>query len=108
MNFKRVPALVAWTGFAAVVAFGAASNVSANELVMLENVPTYGPVPHNGMSMADVERRFGAPEAKLPVAGGDTPLHPPINRWRYAGYTVYFERDIVLHSVRDSQPASGS
>jgi hypothetical protein len=95
-------------GFAVVAAFGAASSVSAEELVMLENVPTYGPVPHRGMSMADVERQFGAPDAKLPVAGGDAPLHPPINRWRYAGYTVYFERNIVLHSVRDSRTASGS
>jgi hypothetical protein len=108
MNFNSVPALVALTGFAATAAFGAASSAAADELVMLENVPTYGPVPHNGMSMAEVERRFGAPDAKLPVAGGDTPLHPPINRWRYAGYTVYFERNIVLHSVRDRVVASGS
>lgn len=108
MNFKRVPALATLLGFAVVTAIAASSSASADELIMLENVPSTAPVPHNGMSMADVERRFGAPEAKLPVAGGDAPLHPPINRWRYAGYTVYFERDRVLHSVRDSIAATGS
>jgi hypothetical protein len=48
-----------------------------------------------------VEKRFGAPQAKLPPAGGDTALHPVINRWQYNGFTVYFEKNIVIHSVRD-------
>ncbi|MGA8278514.1 MAG: hypothetical protein WB784_09990 [Rhodanobacteraceae bacterium] len=56
-------------------------------------------VPVRGMTMAQVERHYGAPLEKLPTAGGDTSKHPPIHRWRYAGYTVYFERNLVLHSV---------
>src|SRR5512132_2175206 len=66
-------------------------------------------LPSRGMSMAQVEQRYGAPVDKLPTAGGDAPRHPPINRWRYNGYTVYFERNRVLHSVVDSSappPAS--
>ncbi|QBB70594.1 hypothetical protein ELE36_09565 [Pseudolysobacter antarcticus] len=55
--------------------------------------------PSRGMSMSQVEKRYGTPSDKLPVAGGDTALHPPINRWVYPGYTVYFERNIVLTSV---------
>ncbi|MEZ5462914.1 hypothetical protein [Dokdonella sp.] len=58
-------------------------------------------VPQRGLNMSQVEKRFGAPEAKLPPAGGDTPLHPVINRWQYNGFTVYFEKNIVIHSVRD-------
>lgn len=58
--------------------------------------------PTRGMSMAQVEKRYGAPLAKLPAAGGDAPRHPTINRWRYKGYTVYFERSRVIHSVFDS------
>ena len=61
-----------------------------------------GDLPHRGMTMAQVEQRYGAPVDKLPAAGGDTPRHPTINRWRYNGYTVYFERSRVLHSVVDS------
>jgi hypothetical protein len=58
--------------------------------------------PVRGMSMAQIEKRYGAPLAKLPAAGGDSPRHPPINRWQYDGYTVYFERDRVITSVMDS------
>ena|SRR5664279_622113 len=59
-------------------------------------------MPARGMSMAQVEKRYGAPVDKFPTAGGDAPRHPPINRWRYNGYTVYFERNRVIHSVVDS------
>jgi len=62
-------------------------------------------LPGRGMSMAQVEQRYGAPVDKLPTAGGDAPRHPPINRWRYNGYTVYFERNRVIHSVVDSSAA---
>lgn len=57
--------------------------------------------PGRGLSMAQVEQRFGAPLDKLPTVGGGAPRQPPINRWRYNGYTVYFERNRVIHSVRD-------
>lgn len=60
-----------------------------------------GNFPHRGMSMAQVEHNYGAPLDKLAPAGGDTPRHPVIHRWRYAGYTVYFERNRVIHSVLD-------
>jgi hypothetical protein len=59
-------------------------------------------LPHRGLSMAQVESRYGAPIEKLPARGGDAPRHPPINRWRYDGYTVYFERNRVIHSVIDA------
>ncbi|MEO8804344.1 MAG: hypothetical protein ABI304_12125 [Rudaea sp.] len=55
--------------------------------------------PHRGMSMTQVERRFGAPSSKLSAAGGDAPRHPVIHRWVYPDYTVYFERNIVIDSV---------
>ena len=62
---------------------------------------TSNAMPQRGLSMARVESRFGAPVSKLPSAGGDTAKHPQINRWQYPGYTVYFERNHVIHSVRD-------
>jgi hypothetical protein len=63
-------------------------------------------LPTRGMSMGQVEKRFGAPIDKLPSAGGDAPRHPTINRWRYKGYTVYFERSHVIHSVVDAAQAT--
>ncbi len=47
-----------------------------------------------GMSMSQVERSFGAPGNKLAPVG-----EPPISRWIYPGYTVYFEHHLVLTSV---------
>jgi hypothetical protein len=64
--------------------------------------------PSRGMSMAQVEKRYGAPLEKLPSAGGDSARHPVINRWRYNGYTVYFERNRVIHSVPGCGQRTGS
>jgi len=43
-------------------------------------------------------------QEKLNPAGGDTKLHPVINRWVYPEYTVYFERDRVISSVMNKGP----
>ena len=59
-------------------------------------------MPTRGMSMAQVEKRFGAPREKLPTRGGGSKYQPPINRWVYPGYVVYFERSTVIHSVLDA------
>lgn len=51
-------------------------------------------LPRNGLTQADVERRYGTPsERRSPV--GD----PPITRWVYDDYSVYFEYDLVIESV---------
>ncbi|MER3546303.1 MAG: hypothetical protein C4338_01385 [Rhodanobacteraceae bacterium] len=56
-------------------------------------------LPKRGMTMSQVERQYGAPLRKLQTRGGDSPRHPPIHRWEYANYIVYFERNHVIHSV---------
>lgn len=61
---------------------------------------TYAPssqsvtLPARGSVMAQVEARFGVPEAKLPAVG-----EPPISRWVYQAFTVYFENRHVIHAV---------
>jgi len=62
--------------------------------------------PKRGMTMAQVEKHFGAPRDKLAPAGGDAPRHPVINRWVYPDYTVYFERDRVIDSVANRAAAT--
>jgi len=59
-------------------------------------------LPPGGMSMAQVEKRYGPPERKLPVRGGGSRWQPPIHRWVYPGYIVYFEHKLVIHSVADA------
>mgnify|MGYP001820971105 CR=1 FL=1 len=53
-----------------------------------------GDRPSRGMSEQSVEARFGAPAAKVPAVG-----EPPISRWEYANFIVYFEYDKVIHAV---------
>ena len=51
--------------------------------------------PTRGMTQASVEAKYGSPKAvKAPV--GD----PPITRWEYANFVVFFEYDKVIHAVR--------
>jgi hypothetical protein len=50
--------------------------------------------PTRGMSKAQVEQRFGAPEERVAAVG-----KPPISSWVYPNYIVYFEYDLVLHAV---------
>lgn len=50
--------------------------------------------PARGKSMQQVENEFGAPLEKSATIGT-----PPITKWRYDNFTVYFETDIVIHSV---------
>jgi hypothetical protein len=61
-------------------------------------------LPNKGSSMADVEKKFGAPRAKRPTVGGDSPKHPPITRWDYEGFSLIFEHDKVVDSVIPGAP----
>ena len=50
--------------------------------------------PTRGMTMDQVSGKFGAPASKVPAVG-----KPPISRWEYPGFVVYFEHEHVIHSV---------
>jgi hypothetical protein len=64
--------------------------------------PAKEATPGRGMSMADVERGFGQPsEVRGPIGT------PPITRWVYEGFTVYFDQSYVIHSVRHDEVAGG-
>jgi hypothetical protein len=56
--------------------------------------------PLRGMSMQQVESRFGAPARKVPAVG-----KPPISRWEYPEFVVYFEYEHVVHSVVSTSAA---
>jgi len=50
--------------------------------------------PKSGMSMTAVESTYGAPAERRPAVG-----EPPITRWDYPQFSVYFEHDRVIHAV---------
>ena len=51
-------------------------------------------LPGNGLTQAEVRARFGEPAATHAPVGD-----PPITRWDYDGWSVYFEYDRVLFTV---------
>ena len=55
--------------------------------------------PKPGMSMSAVESAYGAPSQRHAAVGGAVVQHPPITRWDYPSFSVYFENDRVIHAV---------
>lgn len=51
-------------------------------------------LPQHGESSTSVKSLYGEP-LKWTQAVGE----PPISRWEYAGFAVYFEHDHVIHAV---------
>jgi hypothetical protein len=51
-------------------------------------------LPKNGHTMAEIESAYGAPRQRHDAVG-----EPPITRWDYDTYSVYFEHNLVLYSV---------
>ncbi len=82
----------------AVSALGALSTVAQAELILVDGQVALRqaevPTPSRGMTMRGVEERFGAPETRAAAVG-----QPPITRWDYPAFSVFFENDRVLHTV---------
>lgn len=95
MNMK-LAALVA----AAFMVFSAAQA----DTLLVENVDENAASdtrPGRGMTMVRVENRFGTPRVKQSPVGD-----PPISRWDYGDFVVFFEYDRVLHSVEKPRVAN--
>ena len=54
--------------------------------------------PAHGLTMESVVQKYGQPVKQVPAKG-----NPPIIRWVYDGFTVYFEGNIVIHSVTNKK-----
>jgi hypothetical protein len=59
--------------------------------------------PKPGMSMTAVESTYGAPSQRHAAVGGAVAQQPPITRWDYPSFSVYFENDRVIHAVARRQ-----
>ncbi len=81
----------------AVLASGLAG-IAAADMVAVDNgiavKESDANTPSRGMSMSQVANKFGEPVTKVPAVG-----QPPISRWEYPGFVVYFEHEHVIHSV---------
>lgn len=76
------------------------AQVVQNDVLLIQRVQEEpGNLPTRGMSMAQVEAKFGAPGERLEPRGGQRRDWPAINRWNYPAFTVYFERNKVIDVV---------
>lgn len=94
----------------ALLAFATAASAQQREVVgdtlLVERVRAEpGNLPSRGLTMAQVEARFGAPAQRLDPRGGQKRDWPTIHRWVYPGYTVYFERTRVIDVVLNKADA---
>jgi hypothetical protein len=86
------------------IALGLAGPAGADTLLVTQvagSAATASERPTRGTSMASVEARFGSPTSRSAAVG-----QPPITRWDYPGFTVYFEYDHVIHSVARRPPTA--
>lgn len=85
---------------ALLISIGACATASAEQLQMPEEpaaTPSAAPAmdaPVKGMSEQQVRKQYGKPIKVIPAVG-----KPPITRWVYDSFTVYFEYTHVIHSV---------
>jgi outer membrane protein assembly factor BamE (lipoprotein component of BamABCDE complex) len=94
----RAHTLLACSALAAAALFAATSSAETLQMDGTENANTsafeQSGRPTRGMTQANVESTFGAPQ-KTDEAVGD----PPISKWHYEKFVVYFEYDRVIHAV---------
>jgi hypothetical protein len=68
-----------------------------------QDKPSAASRPKPGMSMTAVESSYGAPAQRHSAVGGGNAQQPPITRWDYPEFSVYFENDKVVHAVAKHQ-----
>jgi outer membrane protein assembly factor BamE (lipoprotein component of BamABCDE complex) len=69
-----------------------ADTVVVNDQVQV--MPSQVDRPKRGTTMDEVEKHFGAPVNRHPTVGA-----PPITRWDYSNFSVFFEKDRVIDAV---------
>jgi hypothetical protein len=69
---------------------------AAGDVLLIESIQSAPSIntPRNGLTMGQVRQQFGDPASTVAAVG-----EPPISRWEYTGFSVFFEHDLVLHSV---------
>jgi hypothetical protein len=83
------------------LAFQAAPASADTLLIQRVQAEQSAHLPKRGISMAQVEAQFGAPSQKFAAVAGpnDRKHNPPITRWQYDNFSVYFENTHVVDAV---------
>jgi len=79
--------------FALLFAFGGVANAETLDMNGASAAASDGR-PTRGMTQARVESKYGSPVSVQAAIG-----EPPITRWVYQDFVVFFEYDRVIHAV---------
>ena len=85
--------------FALIAVFSALANFTHSETLRMGTSVNaalfeHAGKPSRGMSQARVEAVYGRPNSRVAAIGD-----PPIARWEYADFVVFFEYNKVIHAV---------
>jgi hypothetical protein len=87
-----------WLKRSVALLLTAAVPTAVGDVLLIDGVRTASQTassrPARGTTMARVESSFGAPSRREGPVG-----EPPITRWEYSGFVVYFEHQHVIHAV---------
>ena len=84
-----------WTNvLTRILALGIAGPSIMTSAVSAQTIAQSATGPGRGMSMDQVENRYGEPSQRYASVGD-----PPITRWEYPDFVVYFEYRYVIHTV---------
>lgn len=94
MKYSRAFALAACLAAIPVAGMAVAGTPANNQAAK-------PPHPTRGMTMKQVRAKFGIPKKMLSPTPrtAQGPHKPPIVRWVYPRFIVYFERNYVIHTV---------
>jgi hypothetical protein len=92
MDYRKLLVAGVLAGIAGIAGSASAETMAVDNGIAVK--PSDIATPSRGMTMDEVASKFGAPTAKVPAVG-----NPPISRWEYPGFVVYFEHSHVIHSV---------
>ncbi len=93
---KRPLAWLALTGFLTLPLLVQADTLLIQHVEQTASIER----PTLGQTMEQVQQQWGTPEQQFDPVGT-----PPISRWEYPLFTVYFENHRVIHSVVKQQTA---
>jgi hypothetical protein len=99
-SFRMQTRVLAALSLSLVYALAAAGAAMADTIVIDDQVQVRDSgveKPKRGITMSEVEAKFGAPVTRHDAVGA-----PPITRWDYTNFSVFFERDRVIHAVATS------
>ncbi|MEA3150555.1 MAG: hypothetical protein QOD56_1494 [Gammaproteobacteria bacterium] len=91
-NLRVAAALAALVGNVGIAEASWAETIAVDNRIAVKESDVA--TPARGMTMDEVATKFGSPVSKVPAVGS-----PPISRWDYPGFVVYFEHEHVIHSV---------